>query len=140
MRFVFTTLLSLPGWEGFASQIDAMDATFSARYKKEYNLGEQGTSYGLKGETHWDGDKYNLFFVEIPPEQTDVFQKILADSNVCYMAAPANEKYEVSEGIKPLYIKPSVVEAYKRQGADYSIPQNIRRRQQGFKPKECNPV
>lgn len=128
MRLILTTDLFV--YKKFAMTVDQFDPTFSMRY-----LDKDEEFPTLNGESHWEADKYNLFFVECVDGNTEKFVETFRSNDQCKIIAEADQDYNMI-GEKALFVNQSDADLYtKIYKTDYQVPQNIQIRPKSFVPK-----
>ena len=107
------------------AQMDKFDPTFSQRYMVDWEIRGQPVKI-LQPESHYESDKYNLFFLEVPEADVELLVNHLKAQPWCNIVAEADETYSMRG--KPLY-EADKFTIYKE------IPRNILERPSSFTPR-----
>lgn len=121
MRILLNTALKFfpAGEEAVAIRLDEFDPTFSRRYLMPEK--------SLRGEGHYESDKYHIFYLEGADEKVAPLLAYLKTCSWCRVVGAADESYCLKG--EPLYQSDSFQAHFK------TVPRNIRVRPEGFTPR-----
>jgi hypothetical protein len=132
MKLVLTVSNLITREEKFANRMDQFDPTFSTRY-----LFKENDFTMLKGEDHWDADKYKILYFDCDKKNLPDLLEALKENEDCAILAKVNVDKDYHVNKEPLYANEHMLALSKsgRFRDIYAIHKNIRQREKGFIPQ-----
>lgn len=104
----------------FVDVCNRYDPTFQSRYHDEQNPN------WLHGETFWDQDKYNIFYLEMTDKKIDAFVKEILKNEDCLFIGEIDQNYKLIESRKPFYISSDALDCQGNLGIPYVMYRDTR--------------